>query len=147
GDTDVAFTEDVIARYDAYGWHTQSVDWTAGGEYREDVDALAAASEEAKEATDRAAARARRTRSGRRSPGAPGAGAAPGAKLRAEEVAGLKKAIAFDPEKHFDVDPAVLEHTRSVIARGAAAHLEWDRSFEEWAAANPERAALLQRLR
>src|SRR5699024_12740530 len=53
GDTDVAFTEDVIARYDAYGWHTQSVDWTAGGEYREDVDALAAAIEEAKKVTDR----------------------------------------------------------------------------------------------
>src|SRR5690625_116739 len=147
GDTDVAFTEDVIARYDAYGWHTQSVDWTAGGEYREDVDALAAAIEEAKKVTDRPSFIALRTIIAWPSPGKQGTGAAHGAKLGAEEVAGLKKAIGFDPEKHFDVDPAVLEHTRSVIARGAAAHLEWDRSFEEWAAANPERAALLQRLR
>ena len=147
GDTDVAFTEDVIARYDAYGWHTQSVDWTAGGEYREDVDALAAAIEEAKKVTDRPSFIALRTIIAWPSPGKQGTGAAHGAKLGAEEVAGLKKAIGFDPEKHFDVDPAVLEHTRSVIARGAAAHLEWDRAFEEWAATNPERAALLERLR
>ena len=47
GDTNIAFTEDVLARYAAYGWHTQRVDWTSGGEYREDVDALHAAIEAA----------------------------------------------------------------------------------------------------
>ncbi len=147
GDTDVAFTEDVLARYAAYDWHTQSVDWTAGGEYVEDVDALAAALEEAKRVTDKPSFIALRTIIAWPSPGKQGTGAAHGSKLGTEEVAGLKKAIGFDPDKHFDVDPAVLEHTRSVMARGAAAHLEWDRAFEEWATANPERAALLERLR
>ena len=147
GDTDVAFTEDVVARYEAYGWHTQSVDWTAGGTYREDVDALAAAIEEAKKVTDKPSFIALRTIIAWPSPGKQNTGAAHGAKLGAEEVAGLKKEIGFDPEKTFDVDPAVLDHARQVIARGAAAHREWDEAFAAWEQANPERAALLKRLR
>src|SRR5699024_10275383 len=76
-----------------------------------------------------------------------GTGAAHGAKLGADEVAGVKKFLGFDPEKNFDVDPEVLKHTREVTARGAAAHLEWDKQFAAWQEANPQRAALWQRLR
>ncbi len=147
GDTDVAFTEDVVARYAAYGWHTQSVDWTAGGEYREDVDALAAAIEAAKKATDKPSFIALRTIIAWPSPGKQNTGAAHGAKLGAEEVAGLKKAIGFDPEESFAVDPEVLDRAREVVTRGSAAHREWDEAFAAWEQANPERAALLKRLR
>src|SRR5699024_7901265 len=80
-------------------------------------------------------------------PNKQGTGAAHGAKLGAEEVAGVKKFLGFDPDKHFDVDPEVIEHTREVMARGAAAHVEWDKKFAAWQEANPERAQLLQRLR
>ena len=147
GDTDVAFTEDVVARYKAYGWHTQSIDWTSGDEYLEDVDALNEAIEKAKSVTDKPSFIALRTIIGWPAPNKQGTGAAHGAKLGAEEVAGVKKFLGFDPDKHFDVDPEVIKHTREVMARGAAAHVEWDKKFSAWQEANPERAQLLQRLR
>ncbi|UFU08142.1 transketolase [Ruania halotolerans] len=147
GDTDVAFTEDVVARYEAYGWHTQRVDWTQPDGYTEDVDALAAAIEEAKSVTDRPSFIALRTIIGWPTPGKQGTGEAHGAALGAEEVKGLKEAIGFDPEQNFEVDPAVLAHTRKVGERGAALHAEWDQQLAAWAAANPERATLLERMR
>src|SRR5690606_9868006 len=64
----------------------------------------------------------------------------------AEELAAVKKVLDFDPEQHFVVEPAVIEHTRKAIDRGAAARAEWQKGFDAWAAANPERKALLDRL-
>jgi transketolase len=66
--------------------------------------------------------------------------------MGAEEIKGLKTALELDPEQSFAVAPEVLEHTRKAIDRGKALHAEWDETLEAWAAANPERKALLDRV-
>ena len=147
GDTDVAFTEDVLARYAAYGWHVQLVDWTSGGtQYVENIDALNAA-------LDAAAGDPRPSIVGLRTiiawpaPTKQNTHGSHGSKLGTAEVRGLKEVVGFDPDKAFDVDPAVLAHTRAVGDRGAAARAAWQTGFDAWRTANPDRAALLERLR
>ncbi len=147
-DTVIAFSEDVLKRYDAYGWHTQHVDWTnGGGEYKEDVDALYAAIEAAKAETDRPSIIKLSTIMAWPSPTKQGTGAAHGSALGADEVAGLKEILGFDPEKSFNVEDDVIKHTRGQAAdNAAAARGEWDEQMAQWRKANPERAALLDRL-
>ena len=148
GKTDIAFTEDVVARYDAYDWHTQHVDWTQGGtEYVEDVDALRAAIENAKSVTDKPSFIRLTTIMAWPAPNAQDTHGAHGAKLGADEVAELKGVLKFDPERHFDVADEVLAHTRKLVDRGAKLHADWDAALKTWAQANPERAQLLERLR
>lgn len=147
GDTEIAFTEDVVKRYEAYGWHVQFVDWTEGGEYTENVDALHAAIEAAKAVTDRPSFIGLRTIIAWPSPTKQNTHGSHGSKLGTDEVRGLKEILGFDPEKSFDVDPEVIAHTRKALERGAAAKAEWTRSFDAWREANPERAELLERLR
>ena len=146
GDTNIAFTEDVLARYAAYGWHTQRVDWTSGGEYREDVDALHAAIEEAKAVTDKPSIIDLRTIIAWPSPTKQGSHDSHGSKLGTEEIRGLKEALGLNPDASFDVAPEVIEHTRGLSARGAGAKDAWTQSYDAWRAANPDRAALLDRL-
>ena len=148
GDTDIAFTEDVMARYAAYGWHVQFVDWTQGGHrYVEDVEALDAALDAAAAETHRPSIIGLRTIIAWPAPTKQNTHGSHGSKLGADEVRGLKAVLGFNPDKSFDVDPAVLAHTRLVGERGAAAHAEWEIGFEAWFTANPDRAALLDRLR
>jgi transketolase len=148
GDTEIAFTEDVLKRYEAYGWHVQFVDWTAGPDgYVEDVDALHAAIEAAKAVTDRPSFIGLRTIIAWPSPTKQNTHGSHGSKLGTDEVRGLKEALGFDPETTFDVAPEVLEHTRKALERGTQAQAEWAPRFEAWRAANPDRAALLDRLR
>ena len=147
GDTDISFTEDVLKRYEAYGWHTQKVDWTNGGtEYVEDVDALAAAIEAAKAVTDKPSIIDLRTIMAWPSPGVQGSHNAHGNKLGGAEIAGLKKVLGLDEAASFAIAPEVLAHTRSLAERGAAAKADWTVGYEAWRAANPDRAALLDRL-
>lgn len=145
-DTDVAFTEDVLARYEAYGWHTQRVDWTRTGEYVEDVAELHAALLAAKAETGKPSIISLRTIIGYPAPKKQNTGKIHGSALGAEEVAGLKKVLGFDPERAFQVDEDVLAHARAVQDRGAAARTDWQASFEAWQAGNPEAAALLERV-
>ncbi|MFB7797928.1 transketolase [Isoptericola sp. NPDC056134] len=146
-DTDIAFTEDTLARYAAYGWHTQRVDWTQGGTgYAEDVDALAAAIAAAKAETDRPSFIALRTIIGWPSPTKQNTGGIHGSAMGADEVAGLKVALGLDPEATFAVDDEVLSYTRAVAERQADQRAAWDRSYDAWRTAAPERAALLDRL-
>jgi transketolase len=146
-DTDVAFSEDVLARYAAYGWHTQRVDWTNGGtEYREDVDALAAALAAAKAETGRPSIISLRTIIGWPSPTKQNTGGIHGSALGNDEVRALKELLGFDPEQTFAVEDEVLAHARKVADRGAAAHAEWDHTFAAWRTAQPERAELFDRL-
>ncbi|WP_091561621.1 transketolase [Arthrobacter sp. ok362] len=145
-DTDVAFTEDVLARYEAYGWHTQRVDWTRTGEYKEDVAELHAALLAAKTETGKPSIISLRTIIGYPAPKKQNTGKIHGSALGAEEVAALKKVLGFDPERAFQVDEDVLAHARAVQDRGAAARTDWQASFEAWQAANPEAAALLERV-
>lgn len=148
GDTDIAFTEDPSARFEAYGWQVLDVDWSAGGQYREDYEALHAALEEARAETGRPSLIRLRTIIAWPSPTKQGDEASHGAKLGAQEVAGLKEALGLDPEQDFQVPQEVLAHTRSqAAARAARARADWDARFEAWRTANPEAAALLERLR
>ncbi|MDO8149718.1 transketolase [Isoptericola sp. b515] len=146
-DTEIAFTEDVLARYAAYGWHTQRVDWTDGGTgYAEDTDALAAALDAAKNETGKPSIIALRTIIGWPSPTKQNTGGIHGSALGAEEVAGLKKALGLDPEATFTIDDDVLKHTRSVAERHSSGRAAWDTAFEAWKTANPSGAELLERL-
>ncbi len=145
-DTDIAFTEDVAARYEAYHWHVQVVDWKKTGVYTEDVGELNRAIEAAQAATDRPSMIVLRTIIGWPSPTKQNTGKIHGSALGADELSSVKKVLDFDPDEHFAVEPAVLEHTRKAIDRGAAAKAEWQKGFDAWAAANPERKALLDRL-
>nr|WP_154596145.1 transketolase [Aeromicrobium senzhongii] len=146
-DTDVAFTEDVALRYEAYGWHVQTVDWThGGGEYREDVHALADAFAAAKRVTDRPSLIVLRTIIAWPAPNAQNTGASHGSALGADEIKATKKLLGFDPEVDFAVADEVLEHTRQALERGEAAHEEWQTRFDLWVTANGERKALLDRM-
>jgi transketolase len=145
-DTDISFTEDVLKRYDAYGWHVQRVDWTKTGEYKEDVQELYAALVAAKAETSKPSIVSLRTIIGYPAPKKQNTGKIHGSALGAEEVAALKDVLGFDPAKSFEVDEAVLAHARAVVDRGAAARAEWQDSFEAWQGANPEGAALLERV-
>jgi len=146
-DTNIAFSEDVLARYEAYGWDVHRVSWIQkDGSYVEDVDALAKAYAAAIAETGRPSIIALRTIIGWPSPGKQNTGAIHGSKLGGDELKALKETLGFDPEKTFDVDDAVIAHAHEVKTRGAAAHEEWNAGYEAWRAANPDRAALLDRL-
>ncbi|TQK75715.1 transketolase [Rarobacter incanus] len=147
GDTKIAFTEDVIARYKSYGWDVQLVDWTAGPDgYVEDVDALNNAIAAAVAVNDKPSLIALRTIIAWPSPTKQNDHSSHGSKLGAAEVAGLKEVLGQDPEAKFNVPGPVIEHTRKLIERGQAAHKEWDQKFAEWRAANPAGAELFDRL-
>ncbi|HWH97993.1 MAG TPA: transketolase, partial [Pseudolysinimonas sp.] len=145
-DTNVAFTEDVAARYEAYHWHVQTVDWKKTGEYVEDVAELHRAIEAAQAETDKPSIIILKTIIGWPAPKKQNTGKIHGSALGAEELAATKEVLGFDPEKHFDVADEVIAHTRKALERGAAEHAEWQKGFDAWAAANPDRKKLLDRL-
>ncbi|MEN8707294.1 MAG: transketolase [Nocardioides marinisabuli] len=147
-DTDIALAEDVAARYEAYGWHVQTVDWTNGGdEYVEDVHELHAAIEAADAVTDRPSFIVLKTIIAWPAPNAQNTGASHGSALGADEVAATKEVLGFDPEKTFELKDGVLEHTRAAVERGKAAQAAWDDEFARWAADNAEGAAAFERMR
>ena len=146
-DTNVAKSEDVAARYAAYGWDVQHVDWfTPDGAYQENVEALYAAFLSAREHTAAPSLIALRTIIGWPAPNKKGTGAAHGAALGEAEVAATKEILHFDPAVKFPVEEETVNHARQVAERGKALRAEWEESFAEWAAANPERKALYDRL-
>ncbi|AOY71425.1 transketolase [Paenarthrobacter ureafaciens] len=145
-DTDVAFTEDVLKRYEAYGWHTQRVDWTKTGEYVEDVQELYSALLKAKAETTKPSIISLRTIIGYPAPKKQNTGKIHGSALGAEEVAALKSVLGFDPAKSFEVDEEVLAHARKVVERGSEERAAWQSKFEAWQASNPDGAALLERI-
>ncbi|MGO2037190.1 MAG: transketolase [Brevibacterium sp.] len=144
-DTAIAFGEDTAARYAAYGWHVQHVDFTAGGEYKEDIEAFHAAVEAARKDSRPSFIRLS-TIIAWPAPNAQNTGGSHGSALGDEEIRATKEVLGFDPEETFAVAPEVLEHTRAVRERGRAAHLEWDKTFAAWREANPDNAALFDRL-
>ncbi|MDH6678880.1 transketolase [Rhodococcus sp. LBL1] len=139
-DTAIALGEDTAKRYEAYGWHVQTVE---GGE---NVSAIIDAVEAAKAVTDKPSMILLRTIIGYPAPTKMNTGDVHGAALGADEVAGVKRALGFDPEKSFDVDPAALAHARKVVDRGAEAYAQWQLDFADWAAREPERKELFDRL-
>ncbi len=146
GDTDVSFTEDVKGRYESYGWQVLEVNWRRPDGYVEDVEELNAKIEAAKAETSKPTLIILKTIIGYPAPNKQGDEAVHGSALGADEVAATKEVLGFDPTKSFVVEPEVIEHTRKLVDRGAAAHAAWQEQFDAWAAANPERKALLDRL-
>ncbi|WP_406310891.1 transketolase [Streptomyces thermoviolaceus] len=144
GDTATAFSEDVLARYAAYGWHTQRIEPAENGDI--DVHALYRALQAAKAETERPSIIAMRTIIAWPAPNAQNTEAAHGSALGEEEVAATKRVLGFDPERTFQVEDEVLAHTRKALDRGAEAHAAWDKRLAEWRDAQPERAALLDRI-
>lgn len=145
-DTNIAFTEDVKARYEAYNWHVQVVDWKKTGEYVEDIRALNDAIEAAKAESSKPSLIILKTIIGWPSPKKQNSGKIHGSALGADELAAVKQVLGFDPELTFVVDDDVIAHTRKALERGKAAHAEWNTQFEAWALANPERKVLLDRI-
>ena len=139
-DTNVAFQEDVAARYEAYGWHVQTV------ESGEDVVAIEEAAAAARAVTDRPSFIRVKTVIGYPAPNKMNTGGVHGAALGADEVAATKQILGFDPEAHFYIADEVLEHTRQLRERGAAKHAQWQEKFDAWAAAHPEKKALFDRM-
>ncbi|MFD6063210.1 transketolase [Rhodococcus wratislaviensis] len=139
-DTAIALSEDTAARYEAYGWHVQIVE---GGE---NVVAIEEALNKAREVTDKPSLILLRTIIGFPAPTKMNTGAAHGAALGADEVAAVKKALGFDPDKTFEVADEVIAHTRKVVERGAQAHKEWQAQYDEWTQRAPEGKKLLDRL-
>ena len=146
-DTNIALSEDTAARYAAYGWHVQTVDWTNGDTtYAENVAALADALEAARAVTDQPSFIQLRTIIGWPAPKLQNTGKAHGAALGDEEVAATKKVLGFDPEQTFEVTDEVIDHTRKLRERGQQAQQEWQQAFDAWAEANPDGKALYDRL-
>lgn len=138
--TRIAFTEDVMARYRAYGW--QVLDVPAG----ENVTAIEQAVAEAQADTTRPSFIRVRTVIGFPAPTKMNTGSVHGAALGADEVKATKEALGFDPEVDFFIDDAVLAHTRKLVDRGAEKHAAWQKKVDQWAAANPDGKALFDRL-
>lgn len=147
-DTDISLSEDVGKRFEAYGWEVVDVDWRRDGNgetYVEDVDALLAALEKSKTST-RPTLVVLHTIIAWPAPTKQDTGKSHGSALGDGEVAATKELLGFNPKKTFEVDRAVLSHTRKAKARGKAAHKAWDKVYAAWRKANADRAELLDRL-
>jgi transketolase len=145
-DTHIAKSEDVAARYEAYGWHVQRLSWRTTDGYHENVQDLYDAFEAAKAVTDKPSFIALRTIIGWPAPTKQNTGAAHGSALGEEEVAATKKILGFDPAVNFPAEEEAVSRARQVAERGKALHAEWEQGFAAWAAANPEHKALFDRL-
>jgi transketolase len=146
-DTHVAKSEDVGARYEAYGWHVQHVSWwTADGGYKENVQALYDAYQAAKAVTDKPSFIVLHTMIGWPAPTKKNTGAAHGSALGADEVAATKEILGFDPNVNFPVEEEALSRAREVAERGKALHAEWDEKFKSWEKQSSERTSLFARM-
>ncbi|MGA6222980.1 transketolase [Streptomyces umbrinus] len=144
GDTATAFSEDVLKRYEAYGWHVQRIEPALGGDI--DPHALHEALTAAKAETGRPSIIAMRTIIAWPAPNAQNTEASHGSALGAEEIAATKRLLGFDPEQTFEVADEVLTHARRALDRGAEAHAAWNKQLAEWRTAQPARAKLFDRI-
>ena len=144
GDTHVSFTEDVAARYRAYGWHVQEVAALADGNI--DLASLDAAMLAAKAESTKPSLIRMHSVIAWPAPKLRGTAKSHGSALGDEEIAATKKELGLNPDEKFAMPAEILAHVRSVKDRGAAAHAQWNKKFETWSAANPGRAQLLTRL-
>ena len=144
GDTHVAFTEDVSARYRAYGWEVIEVAALSSGDV--DLSSLDKAMDAAGRNLKQPTLIRLKTVIAWPAPNARGTSKSHGSALGAEEIAATKKELGLNPEEHFAFPEILLNHARLVRKRGAAAHEVWNTRFESWKKAEPERAKLLSRI-
>jgi len=145
-DTDIAFTEDVKARYSSYGWHVQEVNFGTPENYHEDVDSVMAAIEAARAETSKPSLIVVKTVIGWPSPHKMNTGKIHGSAIGADEIAETKRILGFNPDEHFIAEAEVIEHTRSLADRAKEERATWQTSFDAWAEAHPESKALFDRL-
>lgn len=147
GETKIAFAEDILKRYEAYGWYTDEFSFIQpDGSYKEDIEGLAKVLEKAEQVTDRPKFIKVDTLIAWPTPGKTNDPSSHGSALGTEAVRGLKEALGLDPEVDFFVDEEALAHARKVAERGLEAHKAWDEAFAKWQAANPDKAALYERI-
>jgi transketolase len=144
GDTHVAFTEDVSARYRAYGWNVIEVATKSDGDV--DLSALDAAMVAAEKETLKPTLIRMHSVIAWPAPKARNTAESHGSALGAEEIAATKVLLGLNPEESFATPAEVIAHVRKVKERGAAMRADWDKNFATWKSANPDRAALLARL-
>ncbi len=144
GDTHVSFTEDVAARYRAYGWHVIEVPALADGNV--DLESLDKAMLAAKAELTKPSLIRMHSTIAWPAPKLRGTAKSHGSALGDEEIAATKKELGLNPDEKFAMPADVFAHVRSVKDRGAAIRKEWDGKFAQWQSANPERASLLKRL-
>lgn len=145
-DTKIAFTEDLEKRYESYGWHVQVVNWRKSGQYEEDMQELFTAIQTAKAETDKPSLITIRTIIGWPAPTKQNTGKVHGSALGADELAGLKTVLGFDPAKNFEVSKDVIEYTRGFRDRNKGVIANWESDFQAWRTSNPEKAFLFDRL-
>jgi transketolase len=145
-DTNIAKSEDIEARFAAYGWHVQRVDWRKPGGYHEDVQELYQAFLTARETTTAPSLIALRTIIAWPAPHKQNTGEAHGAALGAEEVAATKQILGFDPAVSFPVEDELVEHARHVTDRGKQLHAAWDEQVAAWSVVHPTARELFDRL-
>ena len=144
GDTHNAFTEDVSARYRAYGWHV--IDVAAASDGSVDIAALDAAMVAAKKESTKPSLIRMKSVIAWPAPKARGTAASHGSALGEDEIKQTKIALGLNPEEHFAMPADVLAHARLVKSRGAQTRAQWDAKFDQWKASNPDKATLLSRL-
>jgi transketolase len=144
GDTHIAFTEDVSARYRAYGWNV--IDVAAASDGNVDLIAVDAAMIAAKKETIKPTLIRMQSIIAWPAPNARNTAESHGSALGAEEIAETKKLLGLDPEEYFAMPAEILDHVREVKTRGAASRKAWDEKFASWKSTNPDRATLLNRL-
>ena len=145
GDTHLSFTEDVAARYRAYGWHVQEVATLPDGDI--DLAAMDAAMAKAKAEVTRPSLIRMHSVIAWPAPKLRGTAKSHGSALGDEEIAATKIELGLNPDEKFALPADVLNHIRLVSERGASTRANWDKRFVAWEAANPEKATLLKRLR
>ena len=144
GDTHVSFTEDVAARYRAYGWHVQEVPALSDGNI--DLAALDAAMLAAKAETGKPSLIRMHSVIAWPAPKLRGTAKSHGSALGDEEIAATKTELGLNPDEKFAMPSDVFAHVRAVKDRGAVAHKQWNEKFDQWKKANPEKDELLKRL-
>lgn len=145
GDTHVAFTEDVSARYRAYGWDV--IDVAAQPDGNVDLLALERAMIQAKNQQAKPTLIRMKSVIAWPAPHARGTAKSHGSALGDAEIAETKKTLGLNPDEKFAMPKEVLDHVRDVKRRGSAAHALWNERFKQWENANPSRAQLLSRLK
>jgi transketolase len=148
GSSDISMNEDILKRYEANGWSTETVNFKTGGEcnsYLEDIDALNDAINRAKKITDKPSIIRVQTLIAWPTPELTGKEETHGSPLGATAIQGLKNALGFDPDKSFDVDEDLYEEIlKTRENKGNELYNEWKDKFEEWKNSNPIEAGKLE---
>jgi len=144
GDTHVAFTEDVSARYKSYGWEVLEVNALTNGDV--DRQNLELAMMRAVEQKTKPVLIRLKTVIAWPAPKAQGTSKSHGSALGEEEVAATKSALGLDPSQSFYAPSEVITHARKIKERGSNAFKAWEKNFQIWQDKNPDKAKLLDRL-